>query len=67
MKTQAEISKFGKHPILEIYEIDEDGIKSEKPVIQFGLKKAEAILSQVEAVKNFLATKGEKANETSKR
>lgn len=50
MKTKCERDSFGKHPILVIWD-EEDKIKS---VIQFGLKKAEAILASVEEIKKFV-------------
>lgn len=49
MKTKCERADFGVHKILVI---TEEG--QEKAVIQFGLKKAEAILASLEEIKKFV-------------
>ena len=52
MKTKTVTSVFGKHPIIEIYEDPKK--EDDKCVIQFGLKKAEAILASIDEIKKFV-------------
>lgn len=51
--TVTEIDTFMNKPILVIYEVV-DGKKAEKNTIQFGAKKAKAILASIEAIKKFV-------------
>ena len=54
MKTVTKLGEFAGKPMIYIYE---EG-KEEKAVVQFGLKKAEAILASVEEIKKFVEGKG---------
>jgi len=47
------IGEFAGKPFLAIHEVKDDK-ESEKAVISFGLKKAEAILSALEEIKKFV-------------
>lgn len=54
MKTKAVESMYGKHPMIAIHDETESGAISDKSIIQFGLKKAEAILAHIEEIKAFV-------------
>lgn len=54
MKTKTVESMYGKHPMITIHEETESGEMTEKYIIQFGLKKAEAILASLEEIKAFV-------------
>ena len=53
-KTKINITKFAGKPLLQIKEFDKEGNEIEKSVIQFGVKKAEAILLHIEDIKKFI-------------
>lgn len=56
---ETEKGKFGRSPIISIWELDENGNrKEEKPVISFGLKKAKAIVDQMAAIASFVEENG---------
>jgi len=54
MKTKTEETMYGKHPMIAIHDETESGAISEKSIIQFGIKKAEAILAHIEEIKAFV-------------
>lgn len=62
MRVETKISEFAGKPIIAIYEIKENGTLSERALIQFGYKKAQAILSSIDAIRKFLDDK-EKQND----
>lgn len=60
MKTIIEHSEYKNNKVMSIFEVDEEGRKDKYALLGFGLKKAKAILSHVEDIKEFI-----KANEKS--
>ena len=56
METKCKISEFAGKPFIALYEI-KDGKESERAVVQFGIKKAKAILASLEEIKRFVETK----------
>lgn len=54
--TETQISQYGKHPILNIKE--KDSKEDDKPIISFGLKKAQAILASIDSIKKFVDSNG---------
>lgn len=50
---KVEIGSYKNSPVLTIWEY-ENGIKKDFPVISFGKKKAQAIMSALEEIKNFV-------------
>lgn len=57
-------SMFGKHPTMSIYEGDDKSPPltiEDKPIVSFGLKKAEAIIACIDRIKKFVETKGKSA------
>jgi cytoplasmic iron level regulating protein YaaA (DUF328/UPF0246 family) len=57
MKTKAFLENFKGHDIVAIWEVDDAGNKVGKyPIISFGAKKAEAILANIDVVKQFVVS-----------
>lgn len=59
MKTKVFANSFGKHKLFSVFEVKEDGSKvggeeDAKPVVSFGIKKAKAILENLEELKAFV-------------
>lgn len=53
VKLVVETGEYKGSPTLTIWEIMSDGSKAQYPVISFGKKKAKAIVSVIEQVKEF--------------
>jgi len=60
-KTKTLRSMFSKFPVLSIHPINKDDVVADKPIISFGLKKAEAILEQIESIKKFVESEGKES------
>ncbi len=54
MKTRVEPNKYGKHNLFSVFEVLENDVISEKPIVSFGVKKAKAILKHMEELKQFI-------------
>jgi hypothetical protein len=57
MKTEVEITEFKGAPLLQIWEIDEEGKRKPFPIVAFGLKKAKAIVKHIEDIEAFTEEK----------
>ncbi len=53
MKVIVKLGAFAGKPLICIHEIKDD-VESEKALLQFGLKKAKAILASIEEIKKFV-------------
>jgi len=53
-KTHVEVGDYKGSPVFKIYEIRDDGAKRDVPTISFGVRKAEHILANIEALKKFV-------------
>ncbi len=62
MKTQVFKNSFGKHELFSVYEVKDGGEKvggeDAKPIVSFGIKKAKAILDNLEELKEFVKENG---------
>lgn len=57
MKTKAFLENFKGHDIVAIWGVDDAGNKVGKyPIISFGVKKAEAILANLDVIKQFVVS-----------
>ena len=56
MVTKVFENKFGRHNLFSVYEVNEEGEKGneDKPVVSFGLKKAKAVLENIEELEKFV-------------
>ena len=54
VETKVIIGEFNGFPTLQIFGIRPDGATTDKQLIGFGVKKAIAILENVEAIKKFV-------------
>lgn len=54
MITKTEVQEFLGKPMIAIYEAKENGTHSERAIIQFGAKKAQAILASIDGIRKFL-------------
>lgn len=54
-KTEVRTTTFANKPLIQIKEFDCDGEEVEKSLIQFGIKKAEAVIKHIEEIKKFVA------------
>lgn len=53
VKLTTEIGEYKGSPTLTVWEVLSDGSRPQYPVISFGKKKAKAIISVIEQVKEF--------------
>lgn len=53
-KTIVKPHKYAKHELFAVFTVTESGAESEKPVVSFGMKKAEAIVNHLEELKKFV-------------
>lgn len=51
--TEVEITECKGHPTITIWELEESGERSKYPLISFGKKKAQAILQNLEKIKEL--------------
>ncbi len=53
MKTTVSIEKFKGSDIFSVWELDDNGDKKKFPLVSFGKKKGEAVLTHLEELKQF--------------
>ena len=53
MKVEVKIGEFMNKPTISIYEVKNDKVE-DKPIVSFGIKKAQAILAAIEDIKKFV-------------
>lgn len=54
LKTEVEIGEYKGSPTITIWELDKNGERPKFPLVSFGAKKAEAILTHIEDIKKFV-------------
>lgn len=52
--SEVEIGEFKGAPMIIIHEIDEDGKRKPFPIVQFGTKKAKAIVKHIKDIEEFI-------------
>lgn len=64
MKTKVFREKFKGQVMFSVFEVDDSGKKkSEKPVLNMGIKKAELVLKHEEEFKEYVRLYGDSINE----
>lgn len=63
MKTVIEEKEFRGHPMLVIFEVDDEGKPKPLQLIGFGKKKAKAILNHIKEIENFAKDVDKKTKE----
>lgn len=53
MKVEVKLGEFMNKPTIAIYEVKNDKVE-DKPIVSFGIKKAQAILAAIEEIKKFV-------------
>ena len=54
VKTKVKSGLYKGHVICQIVAVDDNGNESGKPIVSFGVKKAQAILENVDGIKRFI-------------
>ena len=54
MKTKTKTGSYKGHIILQVIHVDENNQEVGKPIVSFGVKKAQAILDNVDEIERFV-------------
>lgn len=54
MKTKTKTGSYKGHIILQVIPVDENNKEVGKPIVSFGVKKAQAILDNVDEIERFV-------------
>lgn len=54
LKTEVEIGEYKNSPMIIIHELDDEGKRKPFPVVQFGVKKARAIVKHQDEIQAFV-------------
>lgn len=59
MKTKIVMTDYQNKPVMNIFELREDGATKDYALLKFGRQKAKAIMQNIEAIKKFASEKNE--------